>query len=150
MPFASELVEAEGKAQPHWDAAAQAAADAKRLRGQIQQIEVEINDLFAKQNATNAKTLEGIAVRKSFVTAKQERETKLVEEMRCRERAKDEKTQGDLIYWPVFNLDRKNPSAKPDIEHLPPEQLVESILEKERKIAAIVSEIRDLLKGGKA
>ena len=43
------------------------------------------------------------------------------------------------------NLDRKNPRAKPDIEHLPPEQLVESILEKERKIAAIVQEIGELL-----
>ena len=43
------------------------------------------------------------------------------------------------------NLDRKNPNAKPDAEHLPPEQLVASILAKEAKIAAIVGEIRDLL-----
>ena len=40
------------------------------------------------------------------------------------------------------NLDRKNPNAKPDAEHLPPEQLVESILAKEAKIAAIVGENR--------
>ena len=33
------------------------------------------------------------------------------------------------------NLDRKNPRAKEDIAHLPPEQLVESILEKEFRIA---------------
>ena len=43
------------------------------------------------------------------------------------------------------NLDRKNPNAKEDIAHLPPEQLVESILEKERKILEIVSGIRGLL-----
>ena len=43
------------------------------------------------------------------------------------------------------NLDRKNPNAKPDAAHLPPEQLVASILAKEARIAAIVGEIRDLL-----
>ena len=43
------------------------------------------------------------------------------------------------------NLDRKNPNARPDAEHLPPAELVESILAKEAKIAAIVGEIRDLL-----
>jgi type I restriction enzyme M protein len=36
------------------------------------------------------------------------------------------------------NLDRKNPSAKADITHLPPEQLVASILDKERRIAEIM------------
>jgi type I restriction enzyme M protein len=48
------------------------------------------------------------------------------------------------------NLDRKNPRAKPDAEHLPPEQLVEGILAKEAKIAAIVGEIKALLAGGGA
>jgi type I restriction enzyme M protein len=44
-----------------------------------------------------------------------------------------------------FNLDRKNPRAKEDIAHLPPEQLVESILEKEQRIAEIMTNIRSLL-----
>ncbi len=48
------------------------------------------------------------------------------------------------------NLDSKNPSDKVDAEHLPPEELVESILVKEAKIAAIVGEIRALLAGGGA
>ena len=43
------------------------------------------------------------------------------------------------------NLDRKNPSAKDDITHLPPEQLAASILEKERRIAEIMGNIRKLL-----
>ena len=43
------------------------------------------------------------------------------------------------------NLDRKNPRAKEDITHLPPEQLVAGILEKERKIAEIVGHIGILL-----
>src|SRR5205807_6822669 len=43
------------------------------------------------------------------------------------------------------NLDRKNPRAKEDITHLPPEQLAASILEKERRIAEIVGNIQRLL-----
>jgi len=48
------------------------------------------------------------------------------------------------------NLDRKNPRAKEDITHLPPEQLVASIIEKEAKIAEIMGRIRGLLAGGEA
>lgn len=44
------------------------------------------------------------------------------------------------------DLDRKNPHAKERIEHLPPAQLAESILQKEQRIAEIVNEIRNLLR----
>lgn len=43
------------------------------------------------------------------------------------------------------NLDRKNPRSQQDLEHLPPEQLVEDILAKERCIVEIVTEIKSLL-----
>jgi len=43
------------------------------------------------------------------------------------------------------NLDRKNPRAAADITHLPPEELVASILAKEQRIAEIMGNIRDLL-----
>ena len=43
------------------------------------------------------------------------------------------------------NLDRKNPRAKQDVAHLPPDQLAAGILEKERRIAEILREIYDLL-----
>ncbi len=43
------------------------------------------------------------------------------------------------------NLDRKNPRAKEDITHLPPEQLTQSILKKEQRIAEIMGNIRNLL-----
>ena len=43
------------------------------------------------------------------------------------------------------NLDRKNPSAKEDITHLPPEQLAADILKKEQRIAEIMGNIQKLL-----
>lgn len=44
------------------------------------------------------------------------------------------------------NLDRKNPRAKEDISHRPPEEIVASILEKEHRIIEIMGEIQKLLK----
>ncbi len=44
-----------------------------------------------------------------------------------------------------YNLDLKNPNATPAIEHLPPEQLVEDILAKERRIIEIIEEIKQAL-----
>ena len=46
------------------------------------------------------------------------------------------------------NLDLKNPRAKQDLDHLPPETLVERIMEKEERILALMGEIRTLLSAG--
>ncbi len=43
------------------------------------------------------------------------------------------------------NLDRKNPNATTDFEHLPPEQLVEDILAKERRIMELLGEVKAFL-----
>jgi type I restriction enzyme M protein len=40
------------------------------------------------------------------------------------------------------NLDRKNPNAAVDFEHLPPEKLVDDILKKEQRIMEIMAEIK--------
>jgi type I restriction enzyme M protein len=47
-----------------------------------------------------------------------------------------------------FNLDIKNPSGKEDIEHQPPEKLVEDIIAKEQRILEIMAEIRQVLAEG--
>jgi type I restriction enzyme M protein len=49
------------------------------------------------------------------------------------------------IFAKGCNLDRKNPHAKEDITHLPPEQLAESIMQKEQRIAEIMLNIKELL-----
>jgi type I restriction enzyme M protein len=43
------------------------------------------------------------------------------------------------------NLDVKNPSRAADLEHLPPAELAESILAKERQIAGLMDEIKRML-----
>ncbi len=48
-----------------------------------------------------------------------------------------------------YNLDLKNPRTKEDISHLPPEQLAESIFQKEQRIAEVMVNIKALLAKGK-
>lgn len=47
-----------------------------------------------------------------------------------------------------YSLDVKNPNAKQDFEHLPPEQLIADIINKEQKILEITGEIKLLLGRG--
>lgn len=49
-----------------------------------------------------------------------------------------------------YNLDVKNPNAAADFEHMPPERLVEGIIEKETRILKIMQEIRLELAGVEA
>jgi len=46
------------------------------------------------------------------------------------------------------NLDVKNPTRKDDLEHLPPQELAENILAKEKQIAELMDEIKSLLVKG--
>jgi type I restriction enzyme M protein len=55
------------------------------------------------------------------------------------------KVPAETILADGCNLDRKNPNAKQDFEHLPPEQLADDILRKELRIAEIMREIKELL-----
>ena len=48
-----------------------------------------------------------------------------------------------------YNLDIKNPNGKMDLEQLPPEQLVDLILNKEQKIVKIIEEIKQALEVSK-
>jgi len=57
------------------------------------------------------------------------------------------KVSAEQIAVNGYNLDLKNPNAKADFEHLPPEQIVDEILQKELRIADIMREIKKLLRG---
>jgi len=44
-----------------------------------------------------------------------------------------------------LNLDIKNPNAKEDFEHMPPDELIRSISEKEAELSRLLTEIREEL-----
>ena len=134
--------EAIEKATPHWKAveaaeekAKQCAVKAKELNGEIKSLKPLLDGL-TQGHKDLQKKIEKLT--KAY-------EQNLAEEARQREVAKAEQAKGDAIYWPIFNLDIKNPNSEETLEHLPPEQLVEDIMEKETRIAQLMAEIKTLL-----
>jgi type I restriction enzyme M protein len=65
-----------------------------------------------------------------------------------KENEKAWKVKAEDVIANNYNLDIKNPNAKEDFEHLPPEQLVENIMKKEQRIAEIMAEIKQILGKG--
>ena len=118
-------------AQPHWDGAKQAEAIANQSVRQIKELETQI------QQADTPKQTQAL---------KQQQKELQTTERSQREVAKREQATGDSLYWHIYNLDQKNPNAKTDFEHLPPEQLVADIWQKEQRILEILGEIKDVLK----
>jgi type I restriction enzyme M protein len=140
IDFAREHEEALAKATPRWEAAKQAESQARLVRKEIESIDAELTELEKV-----AREGDRVSARRQIESKRTERGEQAAEELRLRELARSEKAAGDAIYWPVFNLDRKNPDAKDDFEHLPPEQLADDILQKELRIAEIMREIKELL-----
>jgi type I restriction enzyme M protein len=129
--FKQALADAKQQAQPHWDNAKQAQRTADAAVTAITQATDTLKTL-AKATEQAKVTLQNISDLKQ-------------QEIEQRAIAKDEQSKGDALYWAVFNLDQKNPSTAQDFEHLPPEQLVASVIAKEQRILELMTEIKQSL-----
>lgn len=136
------------EARPFWERAEKAELKAKSLAKEIKQVSEAIETLrkpnLALFETPKTKLTESAELEKLEAKRQRLRE----KETEQRELAKQEKAQGDAIYWAIYNLDQKNPRRKDEAEHLAPEDLVESIIAKETRIAEIMSEIKGLLGKG--
>ncbi len=129
-----KIDDATAQATPHWKAAEAARDRAGTLERQAREAAQEA--LAAKRNAQPARTVDAIL----------ERERSLREQSRFElATAKGEQEAGDAIYWPVFNLDIKNPRSAEALEHLPAEVLADSIVHKTERIAAIMAEVKEII-----
>jgi len=130
--FKSALAEAVEKATPHWNAAKKAASAAQKLERQGK--ELKDKSKSATKGSDAAKKLA-----KNIADA-----TEAAKNQRASQ--SEEQSAGDAIYWPIFNLDQKNPNSNDALAHLPPEELVESIVSKEREILALMEEVASEIK----
>ena len=127
VDFKALLKKATAEAAPHRQAAAEAATRASKLERQAK--ELKDDRATAREAADKAKLLAQAQALEA-------------------EAALDRKAQAthqataDAIYWPIFNLDRKNPNSADALEHRPPAELVASILDKEREILRLMEEIQ--------
>lgn len=108
VDFKALKAEAEAKAQPRWQ-------QAEALILQASQLENNIKDLrdAVKGSKNEAERQD---VDEQIEALKQQAET-------LRNQAKDEQAAGDRLFWPIYNLDAKNPNT-PEAESHDPDVLL--------------------------
>ncbi len=133
------------EATPHWEAARQAETEARRYA-------TEVKDLAGQMQVLQRSLQGGLYAETERLQAQQEGEGLILRreeaqgaERRQRELAKELQASGDAIYWPIYNLDKKNPSQPGALEHLSPDQIMHAILDNEYRITLLMNEIAGLL-----
>lgn len=135
LPFADKLATALEQAQPHWEAAERAKREAMETERTAKELE---------------KTLVILKENKDRSPPEQARVEQQLRDLRAklsalRARQKEEQGIGDGIYWPLFNLDIKNPHSLEALEHRAPEALIAEMMEKERRVLEIMETMRSFL-----
>ena len=59
--------------------------------------------------------------------------------------AKSAQAEGDALYWPIYNLDQKNPHAKAGLEHADPKDLIARMRGHEAEVMRLLGEIETLV-----
>ncbi len=108
VDFQTIKAEALAKAQPHWD-------KAEALNNEASTLNEQAKDLRASIKGEKKE-----ALRKKVET----KLTELADQIeKLRQQGKDEQATGDRHYWPIYNLDLKNPNA-PEAESHDPDKLL--------------------------
>lgn len=110
VDFKANREKAEAAAKPHWQRAAE-------LNKQIVALESEINDL--------RRSLGSSATAASHEKIELQIAEKRLQVEQLRLQAREAQAAGDRVYWPIYNLDIKNPNS-PEEEIQDPDRLLES------------------------
>jgi type I restriction enzyme M protein len=129
VDFKALKADVEAKAKPHWDRAEELSNEAAAMNEQI------------KELRTSVKAESKPAIKRTLEDQVKELEQKLES---VRQRAKDSQAIGDRHYWPIYNLDIKNPRATQEETH-DPDRLLKKYQDLQKAIEATEKEIRDEL-----
>lgn len=128
MDFAAKRAAAVDAATPHWQRAESQRNAAIALGKPIRELEQEVG-------AANGQK-----------AALQVRIKALKSEQATREQAaKAAQAEGDSLYWPIYNLDLKNPHAKAGLEHADPKDLIAFMRSHEMEVMRLLGEIEALV-----
>jgi type I restriction enzyme M protein len=129
VDFAAKRAAALEAATPHWQRAEAERNAALSLGKPIRELEQ------AAQAAANGDK-----------AALQDKLRALKTEQQVHEQAaKAAQAQGDALYWPIYNLDLKNPNAKVGLEHADPKDLIASMRSHEAEVMRLLGEIEALV-----
>ncbi|MEO5332468.1 MAG: type I restriction-modification system subunit M [Magnetococcus sp. YQC-5] len=126
VDFAARKADAEARAKPHWDRAEALKNEATDLGNRVRDLRDSIKGVLD-------------ARKRLPVEAKIDEHQREAEALR--QQSKDAQTAGDRIYWPIYNLDIKNPNA-PEAAINDPDLL----LEKYKRLLTDIDETQEQLK----
>lgn len=126
VDFKTKREQAEAAAKPHWQRAEELINQAAALEAQARELR---NGLVGSTDATYREKVEA-QISELRATAEP-----------LRLQARDAQAAGDRLYWPIFNLDIRNPNAPEEEIHDP-----ELLLEKYKKLLGEIEETETQLK----
>lgn len=127
IDFKTKKAEAEAAAKPHWDKADELNNAASRFENQAKELK---SSIVGVTDTEKRKQIEDEIAR-----LREQAEP-------LRMQARDAQTAGDRIYWPIYNLDIKNPNAPEDVIHDP-----DLLLEKYKLLLGQIEDTQNQLKG---
>ncbi len=129
VDFAAKRAAAVEAAAPHWQRAEVERIAALALGKPIRELEQ------AAQAAANGDK-----------ASLQERVRALKAEQQAHEQAaRAAQAEGDALYWPIYNLDLKNPRTRAGLEHANPKDLIASMRSHEAEVMRLLGEIEALV-----
>ena len=126
VDFKAKREQAEAAAAPHW-------ANAEQLNNQASALDNRIRDL--------RDSIKGVSDKAQRQPIEDDIESLKAESEGLRLKARDAQAAGDRLYWPIFNLDLKNPNAPEEESHDPDELLI-----KYKKLLGEIEETENQLK----
>ena len=127
VDFKTKREQAEAAAKPHW-------ARAEQLGNQASALESRIRDL--------RESIKGVSDAKQRQPVEAEIDALRAQADTLRLQARDAQAAGDRLYWPIYNLDLKNPNAPEEGSHDP-----EVLLDKYKTLLGQIQETENRLKG---
>jgi type I restriction enzyme M protein len=126
IDFKKLKTEAEAKAKPYWDKAEELENQASKLANKVRDLRDSIR-----------------IERKASVRQKSQAQIDTINEQAeaLRQRAKDQQAIGDRHYWPIYNLDIKNPNGPEEEVHDP-----DKLLARYKKLLADIASTEARLK----
>lgn len=126
VDFKTKREQAEAAAKPHWDRAEQLGNEASALDNRVRDLRDSIKGVSdAKQRQPVEAEIESLRAQAEIL----------------RLQARDAQAAGDRLYWPIYNLDLKNPNAPEEESHDP-----DFLLDKYKTLLGQIEETENRLK----
>lgn len=129
IDFKSIKEDAEAKAKPYWEKADQLKDEAYVLDAEIKTLR---RDLKREKTKKKQKNIE------NQINELKDKTEKL------NQNAKDQQSAGDRIYWPIYNLDIKNPNS-PEAKIHDPDELLKEYKDLLKEIEKTQNQLKDEL-----